>query len=141
MRPLPHRFLTVTARAEASREPPGTSNIRTLVSSTLPLGMEFHHESFGVHEYSVPIDFNDGEQVLLYCKDHRALTSRTSSRESKYTESTSAADGGVIPTISQDVRRALCGNQCILVKAAVRILADRKRNRDVEWWAHSAAAA
>lgn len=108
------------------------SNIRTLVSSTLSLGMEFQHKSFGVLEYSVPIDFNDGEQVILYCKDHRAVTSRTLSRESKYTESMSAADGGLMPTISQGVCRALCGNQCILVKAAVRILADRKRNRDVQ---------
>lgn len=37
-----------------------------------------------------------------------------------------------MPTVNHEVCRVLWGNQCILVKAAVRIPADRKWSRNVE---------
>lgn len=66
-------------------------------------------------------------------KDNRAVSSK-SRAEYPNTQRGSmlAGDGGLMPTMSQEVCRALCGNQGTLVRAAVRILADRKRCRDVE---------
>lgn len=148
-KPLPHRLLTAITIEEASRELPGVSNIRAPIlhkGSLLrphhspktpfpvasPWAWGFNIRVLGdVDIQSRTLQIIENKSPWWTVKDNRAVSSKTMNRTFKQAQKIlSVPDGGLTPTIRQEVCAELCKNWYILVKAAVRVLTNRKRCRD-----------